>query len=259
MKRLYTDVGYASNKILALGNPKCDASINIYRAKNNVPDEWLNKTYGKKVFLYNTSIAHFLSSENDLDLLEMNFYEIIENPLNVLLWRPHPLLEATILSMRPNLYNKYVRIKEKLVNHNNFIIDENADSYPAIFISDALISDISSIMFQFGLTGKPVLSVDLDYTYYEKDMYVYNNIDLRYFYFLCGWNLPENRKYNMDEEPSPNGMSISEFVKMVINNEDPKKEKRIMALKNSLYNSDGSAGKKVHNEIMNRVFNNDSL
>lgn len=49
-------------------------------------------------------------------------------------------------------------MEEKALSQNNIILDLESDSYKAIKVSHGLISGYSSIMFQYMLTGKPVLS-----------------------------------------------------------------------------------------------------
>jgi len=63
-----------------------------------------------------------------------------------LLWRPHPLIKATIESMRPKLWAEY----EKLVNEYREaswgIYDDTSDLNRAIELADAYYGDRSSLV-----------------------------------------------------------------------------------------------------------------
>ena len=123
------------------------------------------------------------------------------------------------------LFNNYL---EKISNVENVIIDLNSDVYPAISVSDALISDYSSVMFQYMATEKPVLGMIEESLIEENRIYA---IDYLGNYFV-----------NKD-------MNVEKFINMVINSEDPKKEERIKRLKASITNLDGECGKRVHETI----------
>ena len=63
----------------------------------------------KKIIFYNTSIgALLLHSDKMLKKMETVFETFKENKDEIaLLWRPHPLIQATIESMRPQLWVGY--------------------------------------------------------------------------------------------------------------------------------------------------------
>lgn len=73
-----------------------------------------------------------------------------------LIWRPHPLTEATYKSMREDLYEKYMELKAYFINNNIGIFDETNDISDTIAISDAYVgSDGSSVINMFGAAGRP--------------------------------------------------------------------------------------------------------
>ena len=106
-------------KFLGLGSPKFDKVLNTRKEDLEIPEEWLKiieKPDGswKKIIFYNTSIAALLEhNEKMLEKMKYVFDVFKENKDEVaLLWRPHPLIKATVSSMRPQLWVEY----EKLVN-----------------------------------------------------------------------------------------------------------------------------------------------
>ena len=63
-----------------------------------------------------------------------------------LLWRPHPLIQATISSMRPKLWEEYQKIMVDYRNAGWGIYDESAELDRAIVLSDAYYGDLSSVV-----------------------------------------------------------------------------------------------------------------
>ena len=63
-----------------------------------------------------------------------------------LLWRPHPLIESTLLSMRPQLYEAYEKIKNQYIEEDWGIYDDTPDMDRAVAISDAYYGDQSSVV-----------------------------------------------------------------------------------------------------------------
>lgn len=110
---------YWEEKILGLGSPKLDKVLKTSREELDIPDEWLRlirKPDGsqKKIVFYNTSVSAFLQHGEKMLVKMRDVFRIFkENRDDItLLWRPHPLIKATIESMRPALREEY----EKLVN-----------------------------------------------------------------------------------------------------------------------------------------------
>ena len=80
-----------------------------------------------------------------------------------LLWRPHPLIQATIESMRPQLWTEYDRLVRKYREEGWGIYDDTADLDRAIEISDAYYGDGSSSVVQvYQQTGKPIMMQNVE-------------------------------------------------------------------------------------------------
>lgn len=141
------------NKILGLGSPKFDKVKNTTKDDVQIPEDWkrlMIKPDGsyKKVVLYNTSVSVLLEhGDKMLDKIQSVFetFKELTNDV-VLLWRPHPLIKATIESMRPNLWMDY----EKIVNQYKIeawgIYDDSAELNRAIVLSDGYYGDPSSLV-----------------------------------------------------------------------------------------------------------------
>lgn len=111
---------YWSKKVLGLGSPKMDKVLNTRKEDLEIPKEWLEvirKPNGewKKVILYNTTIGTFLQhGKQMIKKIESVLEYAAEHECDLaLIWRPHPLTEATIKSMRPQLLEEYQALVRK--------------------------------------------------------------------------------------------------------------------------------------------------
>ena len=179
MRRVYIEVltktsgektrGYWEKKILGLGSPKVDKVLSTRKEDLDIPEEWMEiirKPDGswKKIILYNTSVTALLQySDQMIAKIQEVFRIFYENREEaVLLWRPHPLIEATIRSMRPKLWAKYREIVERYCAQGWGIFDESADLDRAVALSDAYYGDWSRIVWLYEKTEKPILHQNPD-------------------------------------------------------------------------------------------------
>ncbi len=160
---------YWEDKILGLGSPKFDKVANTKREDITVPEEWLRiieKPDGswKKIIFYNTSVGALLQhNEKMIAKMEYVFRVFQENQEDVaLLWRPHPLIQATIESMRPQLWTEYDRLVRKYREEGWGIYDDTADLDRAVEISDAYYGDGSSVVQLYQKTGKPIMMQNVE-------------------------------------------------------------------------------------------------
>ncbi len=151
-------------KILGLGSPKYDRVTAVRKEELEIPDEWIKiikRPDGswKKILLYNTGVSALLQHGDSLLEKIENVFEICqENREEIaLLWRPHPLIKATICSMKPKLWKRYEGIVKKYQAEGWGIYDDSADVDRALVLSDAYYGDGSSLTRLFGKLGKPVM------------------------------------------------------------------------------------------------------
>ena len=74
-----------------------------------------------------------------------------------LLWRPHPLIQSTIKSMKPQLWMEYEKLVRAYREEGWGIYDDSADMDRAVVLSDAYYGDQSSVVQVYQETGKPVM------------------------------------------------------------------------------------------------------
>lgn len=150
------------NKILPLGSPKADRVIRMCRDGVEVPKAWQSLLQGKKAVMLNTSLGCFLGYG---DVYFKKLFEVFKwfNTRDdvVLIWRPHPLLESTVKSMRPYLLEKYYELVNFYKANKIGIWDDTADITKTVALADAYIGeDGSSVVNLFGVAGKPIFILD---------------------------------------------------------------------------------------------------
>lgn len=160
---------YWEQKIEGTGSPKYDRILSLKREDIDVPSEWqpyLSKTDGtqKRVILYNTSVGMLLEKDEAmLKKMRIVFETFRKNVDEVaLLWRPHPLIEATIASMRPQLWEDYQKLVAWYKKENIGIYDDTADIDRAIVLADAYYGDWSSVVWLCQKVGMPVMIQDVE-------------------------------------------------------------------------------------------------
>ena len=159
-----TDRKFWESKIIGLGSPKVDKILSTGKEQIKIPKEWLKilkKSGGtfKKVIFYNSGVSLALRwKQYLLDKMEDDFRIFKENQDDVtLLWRPHPLMSATMLGMLPELHERYENIVKEYKEEGWGIYDDTADADRAMALSDAYFGDGSSLLKLYEITGKPVI------------------------------------------------------------------------------------------------------
>ena len=156
--------GYWEKKISGEGSPKFDKVAGTKKEDVEVPEVWekiIRKPDDsmKKIIFYNTGVQALLDNDGKmLDKIEDVLRIFRENKDDVaLLWRPHPLIQATITSMRPHLWERYSAIVERYRSEGWGIYDDSAELDRAIVLSDAYYGDGSSVVELYKKTGKPIM------------------------------------------------------------------------------------------------------
>lgn len=195
---MYTDSykmeGLYSGSIIEDGYPRNDLTLNTDKTyiQNKLISYNLSIDESKKTVLYaptwkGTSIT---KAKNDMEQIISDMKKLennIGNEYNILI-KVHPYLYSTA--------KKYDEIK-------NILIPDYADTNEVLSMVDVLITDYSSIFFDFLVTGKPIL-----FYVWDAESYVQE----RGSYFL------------LDELPGPTLYTISELIDAFENKERYKEE-----------------------------------
>lgn len=156
-------------KILGIGSPKFDKVTNTTEENVTIPDAWKPVLYQpdgtrKKVILYNTSVSALLKYREEMLEKMKDVFQIFYESRNevALLWRPHPLIQATISSMVPNLWTEYEKLVEGYRQAGWGIYDDTADLNRALALADAYYGDGSSVVKLCQEKGMPVMIQDVE-------------------------------------------------------------------------------------------------
>lgn len=165
----YIDRKSLEKKFLGLGSPKIDKVLRTKKENLEIPKDWLKiieKPDGswKKIIFYNTGIAALLKySKKWVDKIEVSLRVFEENKDEIaLLWRPHPLVENTMKSMRPEVLKKYLNLKQQYLEEGWGIYDDTADLDRAIMLSSAYYGDFSSVVQIYEKIGKPIMIQNIE-------------------------------------------------------------------------------------------------
>ena len=156
-------------KLINLGSPEVDKVVSLNESNTPIPVEWVGKIKKSRVnVLYNMTIGDVLQSKS-LDKLKSNlsFFKNNRNKAFVI-WRPHPLLRQTFVSMLPNLVSEYDKLLKDFVDDDYGVLDENDSMYYAIFWSDMCYGDkYSSLSELYKYTGK-IITFITDISYFPN-------------------------------------------------------------------------------------------
>lgn len=204
--------GLYEGKIIDTGYPRIDLTLNtdpIYvKNKLGIPQE-------KKIILYaptwrGTSVTQSLDASerllHDVEYLNAN------------------LPEEYIVLLKVHMYD-YKYLKEK--NKEHLCVPNHIDTNELLSAVDILITDYSSIFFDFLPTKRPILFYMFDSEEYEKD---------RGFYF------------DLNQLPGPKVKTVENLLNRIINIKDVSKEyltKYEAAINLFSYRDDGNATKRV--------------
>ena len=137
-------------RVFGYGSAKMDAVVGL---KREIPDEWKPIIRDRRVLLITTSLGAFLTNPRER---MMYYMQNVGGNLkqNAIIFRPHPLMRQTIKSMVNYCLYDYERMLNDF-RSAGVIVDESEYLERAIAASDYLISDPSSVVEMWKVTGKP--------------------------------------------------------------------------------------------------------
>lgn len=149
------------NKVLSLGNPKLDILLSKKNEKRFLLELGLHSEE-RKVILFNTSISMFLKNTDALMSKIAQLVQVFKKSNDLLvIWRPHPLLETTLKSMRPQYSPVLTSLQNAFAENKNCILDKGMNLDDLVAGADAYIGEASSsIAAMFLSLGKPVFLIN---------------------------------------------------------------------------------------------------
>lgn len=224
LRQVYADsYGISINKVKATGIPRTDIFFDEDYKKQTIKNFY--KKYpnlkGKKCILFaptlrtyskNVSSAYYDFEMLDLDMLEK---ELKDEYVLILKWHPFVYNKLKLKKLRFN-YDKY----------KDFVIDmsEYREINDLLLIVDVLVTDYSSVIFDYCLLDKPIVFYPYDLEKYDKD---------RGFYFPY-------EEYTYGKV----AFNPKELVKC-IKDKDMMKSKRVEFVDKFMSSCDGNSTKKT--------------
>lgn len=149
-------------KLIPLGSPKLDKIIKECQKEKILPKEWISLLKDSKILMLNTSINLFLTDGEAYIKKIKYIFEIVRKCKKIaLIWRPHPLLKATIKSMRPSLQVEFASLVEQYNKLEIGVLDKTPDITKTVALCDGYIGEMSSsIVNLFNAAKKPVFILD---------------------------------------------------------------------------------------------------
>lgn len=143
-------------KLLPFGSPKIDRML-LMDGHGSIPEEWRELAKNRTVVLYNVGLSPMLQNRyRSIEKMRVVF-NVFKGRSDVLLWwRPHPLIKASLQSIAPELLGAYEELEREFLLERIGIYDTGPDSNLAVASTDAFIGDYSSMIYMFGVTGKPI-------------------------------------------------------------------------------------------------------
>lgn len=232
LKKAFLFWGIEEKRLLALGSPKIDYVQKLMRQEKGQLEKWNERLQGKKVFLLNSGIHTFLNNWNWIGHIEKIIRLIIDRPECGLIWRPHPLLRNTIISMKPEALDKFDDLLSLVEQAGNAVLDFEEEYKHAFVYSDAMISDYSSLIPLYTYTGKP--------TYILKGKEKFREEKVVFCDYFSNY-------FHMD------GVRIEDYIENVCHGIDPRKDERMRCVRASIANTDGTCGEKVLEQIIEKM------
>lgn len=230
------DKNILKEKIIAVGSPKTDKIINARISNYKIPELWKETAGERKVIFFNTNISMLLNNpDHVIENLERIFNIVNSAKTFCLLWREHPLTEATLDSMLPELRTEYHNLRNRFVAEKWGILDDSPDPYPAMLFSDCYYGAGGSLSAIYPITGKPIMITDYKY----PEQISPEPISLKVF------KKSFSRRMLYTER---NINSLSLFLEN-LSVFEAQKDERIKSQSFRMDNLDGSVGLKIHKKV----------
>lgn len=171
---------------ITLGHPRDDLTIEDFSKKDKERyEEYIQLAQGRKIFLWNTAAQMRDEAEivsyGSFDELGEDIIFFFEKHKDIfLIWRPHPFFFSALQDLWGK--EKCEKFWNKVELIDNIYVDRYENYMPAMFSSDAFISDTSSLVDMYISLSKPILLTKKKYTsleFYDSDflnsLFVLNN------------------------------------------------------------------------------------
>ena len=223
-------------KLINLGSPEVDKVVSLSKDNVPMPDDWKGKVIKSRVnVLYNTTLDEIFKSKTFDKVKETLEFFKNNRDKSFVIWRPHPLMRQSLVSMLPDLVDEYDEIMSEFINGNYGVLDTNESMYYAIFWSDICYGcKTSGLTELYKYTGKMVLEDDPKLTKFVSKRSTENILN-------------KLKESNVVSEPE---YSLESIVDIIAGNDELKDGKHL-----NLENG----GSKINNYILEMLCQGDGI
>lgn len=233
---LYEEIvgsGIETEKIVKMGNPKFDGIYNALKDPRTLPAQW-SKLKGKRICLWTTD--HVYNSGNvTFDLYAKKIFHYFEEHQEcALIFRPHPVYFAELMKYHVWTKEDMAAFREYFRSSANMVWDESPDYSLAYSLADAVLLD--------GNCGILVSALTI-----RKPMCILRRFDGQ----ACELYHPDlaSRLYMAQSTEA-----CMDFLDMVREGKDVKKEMREEAFARYIGDFDGRNGQRIKDFIAEKYF-----
>ena len=172
---------------------------------------WTTKENTCHFFVYKDNFFEYADKHKDIDFV----------------FRPHPHCFVDYLNRKEITEKEIKKYLNEYEKRNNMTIDYNKDYLPLFYSSDVLVTDISSIIIEYFLTGKPII--------YCHKTDLFNSFARKLsegFYFAHNW------------------YEVEHFLEQLKSGNDPLKEKREWLIKSEFNFPPEGAGQLIKSTLL---------
>lgn len=146
-------------KLINLGSPEVDKVLSLSKENVTMLDDWKGKVIKSRVnVVYNTTLDEIFESKTFDKVKETLCFFKNNRDKSFVIWRPHPLMRQSLVSMFPDLVDEYDEIMNEFINGKYGVLDTNESMHYAMFWSDMCYGYKTSSMTElYKYTGKIVL------------------------------------------------------------------------------------------------------
>lgn len=163
-----------------------------------------------------------LGGTNFFNYKDFFFQFAKEHPEDEIAIRPHPLAFGNFVKSGMMTQQEVEQYKETCREMPNVQLDQRKEYLDSFASADILVSDMSGVVVDFAVTGKPVV-----FCSYQEEFNAANRELMEVYYVVH------------DEA------ELAQVLKMLCSGEDPKKEDRLRVVKKVLGTCDGQNGKRI--------------
>lgn len=217
-----------NSKFIITGYPRNDE---LFHNKRNLIDKIFEYKYEKILIWYPTYRQH---TDSTVAAASLNALPLLHDVNNAKYINDYARKMRTLIILKPHFSQdlnliKQLELSNIFIIDNNFFREHNLSSYELVGSCDALITDYSSIYFDYLLCNKPIAAIWEDIEEYKKNRGFCIDID----YYMKG----AYKIYNCSD--------FTHFIKCVNENFDLLKNERIEINKLINYYSDSNNTERV--------------